>query len=127
MIELECKDCVGPINPGIKIVFPIKKSSTGLKFSGHVSNFIISLSEDSGWVKDPQNSLKSWLPPTKCDFIQVLSRLSSLRILGDWTTREEAIAIDDVKITNLKGIFFNNKENQNIYLYKICIIHISSL
>lgn len=34
--------------------------------------------------------------------IQVLSRLSSLDILGDWTTWYETMALDNVQILNTK-------------------------
>lgn len=35
--------------------------------------------------------------------MQVLSRLSGLRILGDWTEWYETVAIDSVQISNLRA------------------------
>jgi hypothetical protein len=35
--------------------------------------------------------------------IQVLSRLSAMRILGDWTAWYESVALDDVQFANTKG------------------------
>mmetsp|Transcript_4536 Transcript_4536/g.7394 ORF Transcript_4536/g.7394 Transcript_4536/m.7394 type:complete len:88 (+) Transcript_4536:172-435(+) len=57
----------------------------------------------TGWIKDPQNSLVSWIPASQCDLIQVLSRLTKISILGDWTTWQESVALDDVKLVNTKG------------------------
>ena len=37
--------------------------------------------------------------------IQVLSRLSSIRILGDWTPRHESMGLDTVLVYNTKGQF----------------------
>lgn len=102
LVELECEQCVGPIRKGIKLVFPIRASSTGRSFTGISSKFTISLTEGAGWLRDPQNSLQKWTAPTKCEVIQVLSRLSSFRILGDWTSWHESVALDDVRFVNLK-------------------------
>lgn len=102
LVELECSTCIGPIGKGIMLVFPIS-AAQGV-FSGSTMSFTIPLQEDKGWLKDPQNSLAVWKSPSKCDLIQVLSRLSSLRILGDWTTWYETVAIDNVGIFNAKGM-----------------------
>lgn len=101
LVELECSSCVGPIGKGIMLVFPI--SAAQGTFSGNTRTFTIPLLEDKGWLKDPQNSLVAWSAPSKCDIIQVLSRMSSLRILGDWTNWYESVAIDNVGIFNTKG------------------------
>jgi hypothetical protein len=83
------------------LVLPI---SAGQKaFNGDAVTFSVSLVESKGWLKDPQNALAQWAPPSKCDMIQVLSRLSSLRILGDWTNWYESVALDDVSFANVKG------------------------
>jgi hypothetical protein len=100
---LECDECNGSLRKGIKLVFPISASATAKSFDGKTTEFSIPLLEGAGWLKDPQNALSKWTTPSQCDMIQVLSRLSSMRILGDWTTWYESVAMDDVKITNLKG------------------------
>lgn len=102
LVELECAACVGPVGMGITLAFPIS-ALVRAPFTGDSTAFSIPLVETSGWMKDPQNSLLAWTRPTTCDMIQVLSRLSGLRILGDWTTWYESIAIDNVQISNFKG------------------------
>ena len=102
LVELECEDCQGPIGRGIKLVFPVS-AMIWTSFNGEPAKFAVPLLEDAGWLKDPQNSLTKWTKPSKCDLIQVLSRLSSFRILGDWTTWYESVALDDVSFTNTRG------------------------
>ena len=58
---------------------------------------LLPLDETLGWVKDPKNSLKTWWRPTQCEMIQVLSALSAVRILGDFSRATETIALDDVR------------------------------
>jgi hypothetical protein len=99
-VELECESCIGPVGKGILLAFLMKSVTS---FTGSTTVFSITLTENSGWLKDPQNSLLKWSQPSKCDMIQVLSRLSSLRILGDWTNWYETIGLDNVIISNTKG------------------------
>lgn len=101
MVVLECASCQGPVSTGITLAYPI--SAYPGSFNGDAMTFTIPLLEDQGWTKDPQNTLLEWSDASKCDVIQVLSRLSGLRILGDWTRWYESIAIDDVQIYNTKG------------------------
>lgn len=102
LIELECSTCTGPVGKGITLAFPISSLKLNA-FSGEPMRFTVPLHESEGWIKDPQNVLKSWTTPSKCDLIQVLSRLSAFRILGDWTTWYESIALDDVSFINTKS------------------------
>jgi hypothetical protein len=102
IVELECKTCDGPVSKGIKLIFPLS-SLKYVVFNGAPTVFTIPLLETSGWLKDPQNTLSKWSAPSKCDLIQVLSRLSAFRILGDWTTWYESVALDNVSIMNTKG------------------------
>ena len=106
MVILECSECIGPVGMGLNLAFPISALKTSIRFDGSPMQFSVWLHETAGWLKDPQNMLKQWIVPSKCDMIQVLSRLSSIRILGDWTTSHEIIALDNVQITNLNGIHF---------------------
>lgn len=101
LVQLECSSCIGPIGKGIMLVFPI--SAAKGSFSGSTMSFTIPLQEGKGWLKDPQNSLVAWRAPSKCDLIQVLSRMSSIRILGDWTNWYESVAMDNVGLFNSKG------------------------
>lgn len=67
--------------------------------------FIPTVGVRGGWLKDSHNSLISeWSAPTQCDMIQVLSSISSLRILGDFTSWYETIALDNVLLLNTKGM-----------------------
>ena len=87
--ELYCSQCA--TNTGITISFPLP-----LPFTGTTQSFTLPLLESSGWVQDPENTLKSWQPPTQCSFIEVLSGLTSVRILGDYTKWHETVSVDDV-------------------------------
>eukprot|EP01033_Poteriospumella_lacustris_P006759 gene6759-4874_t len=77
--------------------------SPGGMFNGDAKRISIPLNEFSGWLKDSQDVLVPWYKVSQCDIIQVLSRLSKIRILGDYTTWYETVAIDNVQISNTKG------------------------
>ena len=98
LVELECKEC--GYNAGIRLAHRFSK----IHFKHAIAHFKIELLETANWLKDPQNSLKRWSAPSRCEVIQVLSRLSGLRILGDITTWYETVAIDNVVISNTKNI-----------------------
>jgi len=102
VVELICDDCIGPVYQGITLAWPINAENFK-SFTGSTQTFTFSLLETVGWVKDPQNSLLSWTKPSQCDMIQVLSRISKIRILGDWTTWYETVALDNVLIANTEG------------------------
>ena len=97
LVELECKEC--GYNTGITLVYRFSK----IHFEHKIAHFKIELLETTNWQKDPQDSLKQWSAPSKCEFIQVLSRLSGLRILGDITTWYETVALDNVFLSNNKN------------------------
>ncbi len=112
-VELECATCVGPVKGGITLGFSIGAlaASTNGPFTGATLRISIPLTQSSGgkegWKKDSQNALLPWAAASQCDIIQVLSRLSRIRILGDWTTWQESVALDDVRIVNTKGEHFH--------------------
>mmetsp|Transcript_9219 Transcript_9219/g.18674 ORF Transcript_9219/g.18674 Transcript_9219/m.18674 type:complete len:358 (-) Transcript_9219:65-1138(-) len=93
LVELHCSKCA--INSGVTISYPLSATS----FDGSTKTFSISMKEDGGWLKDPENTLKVWSVPTKCDFIEVLSGLTHVKILGDFTKWYESVSIDNVKFT----------------------------
>lgn len=99
-VILECASCDGPVSKGIRLAIPV---SVLQPFAGSTMTFKVTLIESKGWVKDPQNTLLSWSRPTQCDMIQVLSRLSAISILGDWTTWYETVALDNVLVSNTQG------------------------
>lgn len=104
LIELDCDECIGPVGKGITLAYPLskalKETKTSFSQGAMEVKFSVELLESSGWLKDSQNTLKDWSPPSQCDIIQVLSRLSSVRILGDLTRWYESVALDDVQIGN---------------------------
>lgn len=99
-VRITCDDCEGPVGPGITLVFPVSALTA---FLGDVTRMSVPLLEGEGWLKDPQNTLSKWIPASQCDIIQVLYRMSSLQLLGDWTTRHESVAIDDVSLLVAAG------------------------
>jgi len=94
LVELECQSCA--TNTGIRLV---RKMDASLQFNGKTKLFSISLSETGGWLKDPKNTLKTWTTPSKCEMIEVLSSLSSMKILGDHTRWYESVSLDNVKFS----------------------------
>lgn len=104
LIQLDCADCIGPVGKGITLVYPLSKAlaeaSVSFQTGAMEVPFSVELLETSGWLKDSQNTLVDWMPPSQCDIIQVLSRLSSVRILGDLTRWHESVALDDVLLAN---------------------------
>jgi hypothetical protein len=104
LVQLDCAECIGPVGKGITLVYPLSKAlreaASSFKDGSMEVSFSLELLESSGWLKDSQNTLKEWQPPSQCDLIQVLSRLSSVRILGDLTRWYESVALDDVLLAN---------------------------
>jgi hypothetical protein len=98
LVELYCAKC--NVNRGVTLAFPASKAPS---FTGAAHAFSLSLLEGAGWVEDPKNTLKPWRPPTQCTFIEVLSGLSDVRILGDFTSWYESVALDKVQLVNLKA------------------------
>jgi hypothetical protein len=72
-------------------------------YDGTITQFKLPLTELAGWVKDPKNILLPWAPPNQCEFVSVLSSLSSLRILGDFTRGYESVALDSVTLRHGPG------------------------
>jgi len=99
MVEISCAKC--NINKGITIGFPLDAVD---KFDGTVKTYSLALNESSGWLKDPRNTNFKWTVPSQCDIIQVLSGISSIKILGDLTTWYEIVSIDDVQLVTAKPV-----------------------
>ena len=93
LVELECAYCA--VNEGITLAFPAYNATT---FDGSTTTFSISLDEAAGWIKDPKNTLLQWPTPSKCEMVEVLSGLTAVRILGDFTDWYESIALDAVAL-----------------------------
>ncbi|GMI32407.1 hypothetical protein TrCOL_g8022 [Triparma columacea] len=99
LVELYCSKCA--TNTGVTISYPLSATS----FDGTTKTFSISMKETGGWLRDPENTLQAWTVPTKCDFIEVLSGLTHVKILGDFTKWYESVSIDNVsfKKSNAKS------------------------
>ena len=93
LVEIECAYC--DVNEGITLAFPVWNATT---FDGATTSYSISLDEAAGWIKDPKNTLLQWPAPTQCEMIEVLSGITAIRILGDFTDWYESIALDAVAL-----------------------------
>ncbi|DAZ99053.1 TPA: hypothetical protein N0F65_010939 [Lagenidium giganteum] len=98
LVVLECATCA--MNTGITLAMPL---SYMFKFDGSVTQFRLPLDERMGWLKDPKNVLVAWAPPTMCEMVSVLSALSGIRILGDFTRGYETVALDSVTLRHGPG------------------------
>eukprot|EP01029_Cantina_marsupialis_P025559 TRINITY_DN6771_c0_g1_i1.p1 TRINITY_DN6771_c0_g1~~TRINITY_DN6771_c0_g1_i1.p1 ORF type:complete len:361 (+),score=65.51 TRINITY_DN6771_c0_g1_i1:65-1084(+) len=96
-VELKCDSCA--MGAGIRLLYRASSSS----FNGSITNFSITFNE-SKWLKDPKNSLTTWTAPTQCEMVEVLAGLTSVRILGDFTTWVETVALDNVKYIHGNGV-----------------------
>jgi hypothetical protein len=94
---LDCSTCAH--GAGITLGFPVEN----LGFSGKTKSFSLSLLE-SQWRKDPHNTLvTAWSAPSKCELVEVLSKLSAIRVLGDFTTGMESVSLDTVRLNSGGG------------------------
>lgn len=91
LVKLFCQQC--QTNKGVTIAFPLSATS----FDGSTKSFSLGMLETAGWKRDPENTLEAWTTPTKCDFVEVLSGLTSVQILGDFTKWYESVSLDNVK------------------------------
>lgn len=91
-VMLDCATCAH--GAGITLGYPLEQ----LGFTGTTKSVSVPLKE-SVWKKDPQNTLDLvWAAPTKCELVEVLSKLSAIRILGDFTTGRESVSLDNVRV-----------------------------
>ena len=96
LVELECSRC------GYNIGYPMPTDP----IINNMASFKIELTETANWQKIPQDTMTSRNERTslsKREFIEVLSQLSGLRILGDLTQWTETVALDNVYISNNKS------------------------
>ena len=99
LVELECSRC------GYKIGYPMPTNP----IKNNMASFKIELTETSIWQKVTQDTTASINRSlSKREFIEVLSQLSGLRILGDLTQWTETVALDNVYISNNKSYTFGH-------------------
>ena len=99
-VELECSCC--GYNKGITLGYPMPTD----QIINNMASFKIELTETANWQKITQDTTTSRNERTslsKREFIEVLSQLSGLRILGDLTQWTETVALDNVYISNNKS------------------------
>jgi hypothetical protein len=96
LVELECSRC--GYNKGITLGYPMPPNP----IINNMASFKIELTETSIWQKITQDTTTGH-SLSKREFIEVLSQLSGLRILGDLTTWTETVALDNVYISNNKS------------------------
>ena len=90
-VVLECTTC--KMNAGVTLAMPL---SATFAFDGSTTQFVLPLTENAGWLKDPKNVILPWSQPTQCEVVEVLSKLSAIKILGDFTRGYETVALDSV-------------------------------
>lgn len=97
LVELECGRC------GYNMGYPMPTDP----IINNMASFKIELTETSIWQKINQYTTTSTTSInrslSKREFIEVLSQLSGLRILGDLTQWTETVALDNVYISNNKS------------------------
>jgi len=105
-VILECTACA--MHQGMRFVV------RNLVWDGSTKVFTVPLTE-LGWLKDPKSTLASakWNPPSECEMVEMLSNLSALKILGDYTQWHESVGLDDVKIVPGLGLS-NSSKNVNV-------------
>lgn len=103
---LRCDTCV--LNAGMRLVFPFAAlpaadavAAAAFVDGGAPTPFSLALREAAGWRVDPRNSLArraDWRAPTQCEFIEALSSVAGLELLGDFTSWKESVALDAVAL-----------------------------
>lgn len=94
LVELECGRCGD--NMGITLGYPMPNNP----IINNMASFKIELTETANWQKITQDTTSRQRGLIKREFIEVLSQLSGLRILGDLTQWTETVALDNVYISN---------------------------
>ena len=98
LVQIYCASCDS--FQGVTIAYPL---SNVRKFDGSTTNYSLTMLESSGWKQDPQNTLLEWTIPTRCTFIEVLSGITSVKILGDFTNWHESVSMDNVRWISAKS------------------------
>ncbi|OQR81989.1 hypothetical protein THRCLA_23260 [Thraustotheca clavata] len=98
LVILDCSTC--NLNSGVRLAWA---QSNSPQFAGATTAYSIPLIETAGWLMDPKNTLLPWTQPTQCQFVEVLTKLSGLSILGDFTKRYETVALDNVQFLHGPG------------------------
>ena len=105
-VVLECTSC--NMHKGMRFI------ARNLIWDGQPKKFSIPMVE-TAFAKDPKSTLATamWNPPTQCEMMEMLSDLSAVRILGDYTQWHEAVGLDDIMIYPGLGLASSTK-NANV-------------
>jgi hypothetical protein len=89
----------------VTLAFPVAQTEDFYAADGGsaVRTYTVPLHERAGWLQDSANTLVEWEAPTQCAMVEVLSGLSAVRILGDFTTGHESVALDNVALRQTAG------------------------
>jgi hypothetical protein len=92
-VSLECDKCNN--GNGLRI---IRFTDNLLKWDGNEQQVSLTLAAGQLWKFDPLNTALPYRDATECEIAAVLSGLTRLKILGDFTQAGEGVAIYDVTI-----------------------------
>jgi len=92
-VTLECASCDS--GRGIRLVRFMERL---FDWDGSERQVELRLSTNDLWKRDPWNVLLPYTYATECEIAAVLTNLSRVAILGDFTRGGEGVAIDDVEM-----------------------------
>lgn len=93
LVTLSCSSC--DIGRGVRLAYFAGNASVPL--DGRTRDIIIPL-QPSAWKMDPRNTVVEWGAVSDCQFVEVLSGLTSIDVLGDHTKRSETVVLDNVRL-----------------------------
>jgi len=92
-VTIECESCDS--GQGARIIRFIDDT---LRWIGNEVHMAFYLHENGRWSYDPLNSAAEFTYATQCQIAAILTNVSRIAILGDFTRGGEGIALDDVVI-----------------------------
>lgn len=123
LVKFECATC----DSGKGTTIAYGRVGTVIAKSMQAQQIVIPLVESS-WRKDPENSLvqkTDWSAPSQAEFIEVLSKVSAIKILGDLTSWYECTAIDNVQLKLASTVKSKTTAKNNIPNHLVQYIGIS--
>jgi len=94
-ITIDCGSCNS--GRGMRIV---RFADNGLEWDGTERVVEVTLAAGHFWRRDHKNGALPFTDATDCEIAAVLSGITQLRILGDFTKAGEGVALDDVAIVS---------------------------
>ncbi|CAE8626263.1 unnamed protein product [Polarella glacialis] len=92
-VTIECESCDS--GHGARIVRFVDES---LRWDGTEQTVELFLNTNGRWMYDPLNTALDFQYATECQIASVLTNVSRIAILGDFTRGGEGVAIDDVAV-----------------------------